>query len=190
MYKRQYYAHRLADETGRLERHIEQARGATEATASAIATARLQMEMILFFLAEISRQSAGNENRNVQQLARLERAFADSGQRALEAVQSLQTHIPEIRTCKKDLVKTIVSLEVTQVSGLTEATRIVAATDLRAMFKEFRAQIATVRCDLDALDQAIEESARLVAVTPRTLQLVAEYASTMRPILATLAAGF
>lgn len=184
-----YYAHRLADETARLERHIEQARGATEATASAIATARLQMEMILFFLAEISRQAAGNENRNVHQLARLERAFADSGQRALEAVQSLQAHIPEIRTCKKDLVKTIVSLEVTQVSGLTEATRMVAATNLRAMFKEFRAQIATVRCDLDALDQAIEESARLVAVTPGTLQLVAEYASTMRPILTTLAAG-
>ncbi len=170
-----HYGQILTREIGELDRQIAATTQATEAATSSLATARLQMEMILFYMIELGRSAEG-ASRTVEManLTRLERAFAATLRRTREAIRQLQIRVPEIRIHNDTLLKTVLSLEMTQVSGLTEAARWAEGSDLRDMFASFRSEIAGVRGDLEKLGIATEELARLVDATPRALIGIAE----------------
>ena len=176
-----HYGQILGREIGALDRQIGITTEATESATASIATARLQMEMILLFMIELGGLD-GNDAGTVQvrHLTRLERAFAATLRRTREAIRALQIRVPEIRIHNDTLLKTVLSLEMTQVSGLTEAARWAEGSDLRDMFASFRAEIADVRADLEKLGNATEELARLVDSTPRTLIQITDETAPMK----------
>lgn len=170
-----HYGQILTREIGGLDRQIASTTQATEAAMSSLATARLQMEMILSYMAELGGQADGAGSiLEVTSLTRLERAFAATLRRTRDAVRQLQIRVPEVRIQNDTLLKTVLSLEMTQVSGLTEAARWAEGSDLRDMFASFRSEIAGVRGDLEKLGAAAEDLARLVDATPRALINIAE----------------
>lgn len=185
-----HYGQILTREIGALDKQIAATTEATEASSASIATARLQMEMVLSFMVELARGGDGDGALGAaQQLTRLERAFAATLRRTREAIRTLQIRVPEIRIHNDTLLKTVLTLEMTQVSGLTEAARWTEGADLRDMFASFRAEIAGVRADLEKLGGATEELGRLVDSTPRSLIDVAEATSPMKHRFVALAGG-
>lgn len=183
-----HYGQILGREIGALDKQIGATTEATEGATSSIATARLQMEMILAFMAELGRLDGTDSGQHqARQLARLERAFASTLRRTREDIRVLQIRVPEIRIQNDTLLKTVLSLEMTQVSGLTEAARAAEGSDLRDMFASFRAEIAEVRGDLEKLGNATEELARLVDSTPRTLIAIADNTAPLKHRLGALA---
>lgn len=176
-----HYGQILGREIGALDKQIGITTEATESATASIATARLQMEMILYFMIELGRLDDSNAGAvQVRHLTRLERAFAATLRRTREAIRALQIRVPEIRIHNDTLLKTVLSLEMTQVSGLTEAARWAEGSDLRDMFASFRAEIADVRTDLEKLGNATEELARLVDSTPRALIKITEDTAAMK----------
>jgi aerotaxis receptor len=183
-----HYGQVLALEIGELDRQITLTTDATEATTSAIAEARLQIEMILYFMRELGRlDDAGESALRLRHLSRLERAFASTLRQAREQIRALQVRVPEIRIHNETLLTTVLRLEMTQVSGLTEAARVLEGTDLRDMFASFRAEIAEVRTDLENLGNATEELARLVDTTPAALVQIVDATAPLKHRLSTLA---
>ncbi|MBE2215063.1 MAG: PAS domain-containing protein [Opitutaceae bacterium] len=187
-----HYGQILAREIGELDRQITLTTDATEAATSSIATARLQIEMILFFMTELGRIDgtlARDGAEHLRQLPRLERAFAATLRQTREAIRALQVRVPEIRIHNETLLTTVLRLEMTQVSGLTESARVLEGTDLRDMFASFRAEIAGVRTDLENLGNSTEELGRLVDSTPAALVQIVDATAPLKHRLATLAGG-
>jgi len=184
------YGQTLAREIGELDRQIRLTTDATEAATSSIATARLQMEMMLFFMAEMGRLDAsGDAAGRVRHLSRLERAFASTLRQTRESIRALQVRVPEIRIHNETLLTTVLRLEMTQVSGLTESARMLEGSDLRDMFASFRAEIAEVRTDLENLGNATDELARLVDSTPAALVRIVDGTVQLKHRLAAMSGG-
>jgi len=176
-----HYGQILAREIGELDRQIALTTDATEAATSSIATARLQMEMMLFFMAELARlEGTAAGALQVRHLARLERAFAATLRHTRETIRGLQVRVPEIRIHNETLLTTVLRLEMTQVSGLTEAARVLEGSDLRDMFASFRAEIAEVRTELENLGNSTDELARLVDSTPQALVQIADSTAPLK----------
>ena len=185
-----HYGQMLTKEIKALDGQIASTTVATEAASAALGTARLQMEMILFFMQELARVEARDRvDQQLRQLTRLERAFAATLRRTRESIRTLQVRVPEIRIHNDTLLKTVLSLEMTQVSGLTEAARWSEGADLRDMFASFRKEIAEVRGDLERLGNATDELGRLVDATPRALVEIAEATAPMKHRFGFLAGG-
>lgn len=185
-----HYGQILTREIGALDKQIAVTTEATEASSASIATARLQLEMILAFMLELGRSGEGADvGAAVSCLSQLERAFAATLRRTREAIRVLQIRVPEIRIHNDTLLKTVLTLEMTQVSGLTEAARWTEGADLRDMFASFRAEIAGVRSDLETLGNATDELGRLVDATPRALIHIAEETAPLKHRFAILAGG-
>lgn len=158
---------KLGDQTGGLARMLVDARVANERITSAIASACLQLEMILVFLIEIS--DTGTRERDDERLRNLEDGLAGSLSRTKQGLDSLHAQIPRLHDLKEDVMKTILNLEVTQISGLTETARIPSAKELGAMFEAFRAQIAQARQGLQSLGESIDRLAILATAAPAQL---------------------
>jgi len=185
-----HYGQVLAQEIGELDRQISLTTDATEAATSSIATARLQLEMILAFMIESGRvDGTADGAARARHLSRLERAFAATLRGTRETIRQLQVRVPEIRIHNETLLTTVLRLEMTQVSGLTESARVLEGTDLRDMFASFRAEIAGVRTDLENLGNATDELARLVDATPAALVQVADATGPLKHRFAALAGG-
>jgi hypothetical protein len=130
---------------------------------------------------ELGRLDDAEESaQRVRHLARLERVFATTLRQTREEIRALQVRVPEIHIHTETLLSTVLRLEMTQVSGLTEAARVLEGSDLRDMFASFRAEISGVRTDLENLSNATEELGRLVDATPAALNEIVEATAALK----------
>lgn len=143
-------------------------------TASNLSSARIQLEMLLSFIAEIA---AGGKNgaattRLLAMAQNLRDAFATTLDHAVDALNSLERQIPSVLVTKELLRKDIIYLQVAQISGLTEVARIpqAEASGLKETFTGLRDQIETGKRELDQLGGIVEHLKSLTSTTPPKVQ--------------------
>jgi PAS domain S-box-containing protein len=183
------YGANLSSDSVRLDNAIGAARTAAHAISAALAAARLQVEMLLAFLAEVAARGADPQGCTTEpRLAPLVEALEASLGRAAAALGKLKDGIEPARQLNSGLVQTVLSLEVTQIAGLTEAARVPDAGGLRTMFMEFRRHISTARGDLYALADTTEALADLATQAPTEIDLVGKRLREVHSSLAPLRA--
>ena len=125
------YASGMTAETGAVRGHLKEIGDATRAINASVAMARLQLEMILLFQAEIAQQS---DHAGLKFLPDLEEAFLANSLSASRAIDALARALPPISTSRDSLTQAVTSIQMAQVRGLTEAARLAEAASLRLMF--------------------------------------------------------
>jgi len=173
------YAQELGHGTRELGQHIARTSTATESINAEVAVARLQMEMVLVFQAEIARGEGAAARDRLAMLVDLQEAFATRTRAAARAIAELQSESSSLAGSRDLLSKVAMSIQLAQVRGLTESARIAGAENLRAMFADFRRKIDETNTQLTALDDALSHLGTLTAHTP---QLVAEVGSAAEAI--------
>jgi len=137
---------------------------------SRLASARIQLEMLINFLAESAQNES--EEHGVRRINSLQSAFSITASDATQALLKLDTHLPGLLGTKEDLQKTIISFNVAQISGLMECSRIPRAEALTTMFEDLRLQIEQTKTELDNSDSVITELKRLAKSTPSKIREV------------------
>jgi PAS domain S-box-containing protein len=146
--------------------------------ASNLSAARLQMEMLLSFGAEIS-SGETREDRALGMIRDLRTAFSGTLQQAFDAIRELRGHLPRLQASNSDLHKDIVYLRVIQTTGFTEAARLHQSGSLTATFEALRTQIESGKRELDQLDRIADELTALTEELPgRMVEIQNGVAST------------
>jgi len=178
------YAKTLADNVAKLSGSILEISGDLESIASNLSSARLTLEMTLFYLAEISRAGEGTNLRSIlAMLHDLDEAFGLTIGHALEAFASLRVHLPNIEGNSDALGKDVISLHVAQISGMSEAARVQDAEVIRGMYGDFRAQIDKASGELQKLADVSEQLIGLTNKTPARIRRIDETVERMRESL-------
>ncbi len=151
-----------------LTRHIAATAGAVSDIASNVCAARIQMEMILSFLAEmVTTEDAGpGAGARVRHLREACRATTHAAARAIGTVLE---RLPLLREDREQLRKTLVALQSTQITGITEAARLGVGGDLQLLFRDMRAQVERTKDELDGLGESIADLFRLTRGTPEAV---------------------
>lgn len=160
---------RTAGDVQRLSGRIRDVSSELDEAAFHLAGARLQIEMVVVFCRELLGQSRGETNRGDSRgrmIAGLERAFAATTARATRLLDSLGRHLHELNFEAEDLRKTMLMLQVAQVCGKVESSRIQADLSVAAIFEEVRAQVGKTSSHLGELGQITEQFSRLIRESP------------------------
>lgn len=181
-----HYAQELGRGTHELRSHVTRTSSATESINADIAIARLQMEMILAYQAELAH---GTANEKSTMLFDLEEAFVERTRAAARSIMELQTESALLAESREQLSKVAMSIQMAQVRGLTEAARIPEAENLRTMFADFRHKIDETNKELVALDDALNYLGMLTAQTPRQIMAVGLAAENIQERVRSLAAA-
>jgi aerotaxis receptor len=154
------YATGMTSETDAVRGHLKTIADSTRAINASVAIARLQLEMILFFQAEIAEQA---DHAGLKLLPDLEEAFLIHALNASRAIEALAHALPPVSSSRDSLTQAVTSIQMAQVRGLTEAARLAEAESLRMMFEEFRAKTAKARTEIDRITEVLAEFARLMS---------------------------
>jgi len=147
--------------------------------------ARAQFEMQIVFYHEVFAQAAdpGERHRvraSLGRLADLQYTFAQTIQRAEEALHSLQTELTRLAVEVEDLRKATLLLQVTYVGGRVEAARRSDLGTVTTIFADVRSHIEDMTGQLSGFKQGIDGLNDLASRTPEILRLLAELAERMR----------
>ncbi|MBX3737959.1 MAG: PAS domain-containing protein [Candidatus Didemnitutus sp.] len=183
-----HYAQELGRGTHELRSHVTRTSAATESINADIAIARLQMEMILAYQAELALGTGAAKDKS-SMLIDLEEAFVDRTRAAARSITELQTESALLAESREQLSKVAMSIQMAQVRGLTEAARIAEAENLRTMFADFRHKIDETNKELVALDDALNYLGMLTAQTPRQIMAVGLAAENIQERVRALAAA-
>lgn len=183
-----HYAQELGRGTHELRRHVTRTSAATEDINADIAIARLQMEMILAYQAELALGTGSAAKDKSTMLVDLEEAFVERTRAAARSISELQTESALLAESREQLSKVAMSIQMAQVRGLTEAARIPEAENLRTMFADFRQKIDETNRELVALDDALNYLGMLTAQTPRRIMAVGLAAESIQERVRALAA--
>ena len=147
--------------------------------AAYLATARLQLEMLLSFLAEIvsSSTSPKEADRLLVMAKDLRTAFSDTLERATSAIRQVQRRLPELKDNKEEIRKLIVYLNVAQISGHTESMRIDEVDHLRSMFNDLRDRIDSAKGELEHLENIVNQLTQITEQSAKKLAYVSEFLS-------------
>lgn len=182
------YAQELGLGTRELGQHIARTSTATESINADVAIARLQMEMVLVFQAELA-QGSGDLRTRLAMFTDLQDAFVLRTRAVASAIDELQTESGRLAGSRDLLSKVAMSIQLAQVRGLTEAARMEGAENLRTMFADFRRKIDDTNRQLNALDDAINHLSALTAHTPRQVTAVGDAAEAIQQRVRRLAAA-
>jgi aerotaxis receptor len=150
-----HYAQELGLGTRELSQHITRTSTAVESINADVAIARLQMEMVLSFQAELA-QGTGDMRAKLGMFTDLQDAFVTRTRAAAHAIAELQTESGLLAGSRDLLSKVAMSIQLAQVRGLTEAARIEGAESLCAMFADFRRKIDETNRQLTGVGEAAE----------------------------------
>lgn len=144
-----------------------------------LASARIQLEMLISFLAETSNSEGSHQHEGLKkEIGSLKTAFSATAKTAYDALTTLKNQLPPLLKKKADLQKTIISFNVAQINGLMECSRLKNAETLTTMFAELRKQIEKAKTQLDKTDSVTAELASLANSTPgRIREVVSSLAS-------------
>ena len=163
------FLHECAGTLSRDVQALDQEIGSTNRSVTDIATnltvGRLQFEMLLSFLAELASSAA--ESQSAEQLVDMTEALRIGLKTTLsqsrEALLALRKNIPKLRDTKERIRKVVINLNVAQIAGLTESSRIQEGQGLRTMFEDLRQRVSFTQAEMSQIDQAIDQLAKLTA---------------------------
>jgi aerotaxis receptor len=174
------HAQALAENAGILASGISSITAAVSSIAGDIGVARIQIEMLLSFLAEGVRAGEtreGNRGRD------LRIAFSGTVGRALASIRDLRGNLPAVQECQDRLRRDIVHLHVAQISGLTEASRLSASAGFTDMFASLRSQIESARKELVELDEIVDHLSLLTTQAPPQVSAIFESVTVMESLM-------
>lgn len=146
-----------------------------------LAAGRLQIEMILLFLHELAmRGITGNEApATLRSIHALLDVFRHSLERAGSALGSLGQNNQRLNATAENLGRHMLELQVAQVAGVIEATRMRESGDFAAVFSHIRDLITNARDQLAQLAETREQLDAVVAETPSAAQSITASAFDM-----------
>lgn len=160
---------RTAGDVQRLTARIRDITAELQAVSFHLAGARLQIEMILIFCRELLVAPSARHERGhgrARMITDLEGAFTATSARASEVLNSLGRHLHELNFEAEDLRKTMLMLQVAQVCGMVETSRIHADLSVVAIFDEVRAHVTKSSGELGELGDTITQFSRLIREAP------------------------
>lgn len=171
----------VAGAVGSLNRDIRNVSDRLRAVIFNLAAGRLQIEMILGFLHELI--SAGSELSEHQSAAHairtLQHGFRFSLDQASQALQELRTHTREMNPTARNLSRFMLELQVAQLFGAVETTRLSEKTDFHTVFLRIRELIDETRSQLAGLSDALGQLDTIAVQTPAAAREIAESAAAM-----------
>lgn len=154
-----------------------------------LAAGRLQIEMIMTFLHElIVAASTPNKNGAQPRLVRtLQHAFHHSLERASKALHDLEHSTRELNPTARDLGRHMLALQVAQLGGRVETTRLAEQEAFAAVFADIHRQIEGTRDQLTELNDALAQLDDIAAETPATARDIEASVREMEADIAELA---
>ncbi|ACB74014.1 PAS domain S-box protein [Opitutus terrae] len=132
-----------------------------------LAAARLQIEMVLSFCAELAvTRGAGEEAGRRGMIADLQLAFSDTAARGGEALGGLGQRLGALEGAAEDLRRSVLTLQVAQVTGMVEATRLRDDDSFAVMFGDLRSRVESTKLQLAELGGIGSRLAQLAGQTP------------------------
>ncbi|PTY01263.1 PAS domain-containing protein [Opitutus sp. ER46] len=158
----------LSRHVGVFAERILRTTGAVNDVTSNLSAARIQVEMLLSFLAESAQQRHEGAERERWQtmIADLRAASTSTIGNAARAMGRVQVCVPEVLEAKEQLRKDILFIQVAQVSGMTEVSRLRDGESLHATFTGLRQQVEGGKGELEHLDRIVDELQVLALNTP------------------------
>ncbi len=157
------------------------------------AAARLQIEMVLVFCAELAAgrhetEVPGAANRQ-QMILDLQSAFADTANRAVLALGGLADDLRGLSGSSEEMRRMVLTLQVAQVGGLVEASRLRNDDSFVTMFDELREGVAKTKAALGDVDDASARLAALANHAPAIAVTVNEAVAAMADAIRSLPAA-
>jgi aerotaxis receptor len=155
-----------------------------------LAAARLQIEMLLSFCVELARdqaeQTAADNASRVpssvrrEMIEKLQHAFSVTIDRALQALTTLQRQLRTLTTAAEELRRTVLTLQVAQVGGLVEATRIKDDDSFVIMFADLREGVENTKRSLMSVDEITGRLFAMAENTPAVSAVISAAVEQMR----------
>lgn len=156
--------------------------GGLRAVIFNLAAARLQIEMVLSFCAELAtrRHSAQDETAiRSGMILDLQQAFSETAERAVRALLELEQQLGGLGATAEDLRKNVLTLQVAQVGGLVESSRLVGDDSFEVMFNDLRGRVERTKQELGELNEISDRLAKLAEHTPGIAEVMTAAASRM-----------
>lgn len=171
----------LSRNVGVLTTSIDATTTAVADIASNLSSARIQLEMLLGFVAEIARpgQAADDAPRLQRMVEDLRAGFTSAVDYAFAAIDAVQTRLPELVATKEQLRRNVVYLQVTQVTGRVEVSRLNESDGIQATFAGLRELTEQGKRELEQLDDIVDRLRALLSGAPATVQRVRQSLAQM-----------
>ncbi len=138
---------------------------------SRLASARVQLEMLLTFMEERThKESSENQEQLSKMTVSLQTAIRRTLASAIKSAEQLCLYLPELKRKKEELLKTIVSFNAAQTSGMIECARIPQAQSLADMFLEFGHRIQQAKEEIDGAYSITDRLQKLCQTTPKLIE--------------------
>lgn len=156
-----------------------------------LATSRLEIEMIMTFLHELiaHAESAAATTENAKAISILQHAFRHSLDRACLALGELEGGTRQLNPTARRLARHMLDLQVAQLSGVVETTRLEERGDFNAVFGHMRELIGNTRGQLAGLDAALAQLDEFAIQTPAKARGIAATANEMESEVTAFAAA-
>jgi aerotaxis receptor len=156
-----------------------------------LAAARLQIEMMLTFVHElIGAESDPAKRRERRTLIHtLHEAFGVSMSQASAALHELESNAHVLGATSRDLERHMLSLQVAQLSGVVESTRLVMSDGFGDIFAHIRQQIERTHHELSDLGDALQKLDTLACETPVIAREIESAADRMEADIGLLVAA-
>jgi aerotaxis receptor len=181
----------VATAVGGLTAGIQGVSGRLRTVIFNLAACRLQIEMLMTFVRELIVAELPAEKIEAQRalIRTLQTAFRRSLDRAAAALGNLDVNARSLNTTSAELERHILSLELAQLGGRVETSRLAQQDGFTAVFTHIRQQIDSTRQQLLELSEALRQLDGLAEETPRAAGEIAGATTRMEENLAGLAAA-
>lgn len=156
-----------------------------------LAAARLQIEMVLCFCAELLASEEGEGGAGVrrrQMIDDLQLAFAGTIEQAMRTLVELERDLALLDVNSGELRRLVLTLQVAQVGGLVEACRLQDDDSFTVMFADLRQGVESTKTALQELDEAGARLATLAEETPRIQAIISQAVAEMAAAVGALRA--
>jgi aerotaxis receptor len=168
---------------GGLTAQIGMILGKLRAVIFNLAAARLQIEMVLNFCAELTggrhdeaQSGAAMARSRRRMIEDLQEAFAATIKRAVTAFDELAHELRSMAVHSEEMRRMVLTLQVAQVGGLVEASRLRGDDSFTVMFADLRESVEKTKTELGALDDI---GGRLGALANETPAITARISSAV-----------
>jgi len=146
-----------------------------------LAAGRLQIEMLMTFLREliVTTETDATNQASCQAIVSLQQAFGHSLKRAVSSLDELAGATRQLDPTSNSLGRHMLELQVAQLSGLVETTRLREVGDFGAVFAQIRELIDNTRGQLAGLSEAIAHLGEIADEAPVTMREIAASAGEM-----------
>lgn len=142
-----------------------------------LAAARLQIEMVLVFCAELAAERGAGLADQRKMIEDLRGAFAGTVTRAMQTLEELAHDLRALMEISEEMRRLVLTLQVAQVGGLVEACRLKDDDSFAVMFAELRQGVARTK---EALAEVDDASGQLTALATRAPAIAASVSTAVR----------